>query len=655
MRHSNSGDVLARLARDITALCLKTEIANLQGCAKRRDDHAALRMLDAVAGLRCDIAVRPALTEVDHALCWLERLLEEQVAHLSPQRRRQLLTRRGKAPDSLAQILRPALAAGLIGAIATPAAADLACDTSGAVIVCTATLTPPDGTVGLEKTTTADDASSGSDGGLYVSAKDGDDGDTGEAITITFNGEITTVDAHGMKVGTVGGLGGKGGDGYLGASSGDGGRGGRGGVITITNNGVITVAGDNANGVAAVSSGGDGGTGGGDIVSIGGNGGEGGQGGIGGFVDITNYGAIIAEGSQYAGGIVAQSRGGHGGGGGDSVGFASTGGEAGRGADAGTVWVVNYGRIESHGAYSNGILAQSIGGFGGSGGDAFGIAIEGGDGRTAGNGNVVIVQNGGQIETFGDHSEGILAQSIGGGGHGGDASGFAALGGYGGAGGLASDVFVRSSESIVTHGDDASAMKAQSVGGGGGDGGRGIGVAVIGGQGAGGGNGGTVNADISGTLLTEGDDSAGIWAQSVGGGGGSGGGTISGSLWAGFAVGGSAAKGGDGAGVFVNALTHETSPEGHIVTKGDRAFGIYAQSIGGGGGHGGYAISAALGVAGSASAAVGGTGGQGGDGGGRGFRHLSVDRKVRRHRECRYFGRVRRPVRPARPGELRTL
>lgn len=533
MRHSNSDDVLARLAGDITALCLKTEIANLQGCAKRRDDLAGLRMLDTVSVLRREVAGRPNLTEVDHALAWLERLLHEQVAHLNPQRRRRLLVGRSRAPESLAHILRPALAAGLIGTIATPAAADLVCDTSGAVIVCDAILTPPAGEDGLLKLDTAPDASSGRDGALGVSAKDGDDADTGNDITITFNGEITVIDAIGIEVVSTGGLGGKGGDGYLGASSGDGGRGGMGGKVLVTNNGVITSQGI---GIGAVSQGGDGGTGGGDIVSIGGNGGEGGQGGL--------------------------------------------------------------------------------GGFGGGGGTAYGIAIEGGDGRTAGNANYVTVQNGGAIETQGDHSEGILAQAIGGGGgQGGDAGGLGAAGGYGGAGGIGSVVFVRSTEQIITHGADSTAMKAQSIGGGGGDGGLGTWVAVIGGRGAGGGAGGEVNVDISGTLLTEGDDSAGIWAQSVGGGGGSGGGTISGAIWAGFAVGGSAAKGGDGAGVFVNALIHENSIDGHIVTKGDRAFGIYAQSIGGGGGHGGYAISGSLGLAGAASAAVGGTGGQGGDGG----------------------------------------
>ncbi|ESQ75909.1 autotransporter outer membrane beta-barrel domain-containing protein [Asticcacaulis sp. AC402] len=614
MRHSNSKDVLARLAGDITALCLKTEIANLQGSAKRRDDRAALRMLEAVGGLRRDIAGRGSLNDVDQALSWLERLLEEQIVHLSPQRRQRLLAAGGKAPDSLANLLRPALAAGLIGTVAMPtAAADLVCDTSGAVIVCDAILTPPAGEDGLLKRDTASDASSGRDGALGISAKDGNDADTGNDITITFNGEITVIDAIGIEVVSTGGLGGKGGDGYLGASSGDGGRGGTGGKVLVTNNGVITSQGI---GIGAVSQGGDGGTGGGDIVSIGGNGGEGGQGGLGGFVDIVNHGTIQTSGETFSVGIVAQSRGGYGGGGGDSVGFVSTGGEGGRGADAGIVRVTNYGRIETEGQYSSGVLAQSIGGFGGGGGTAYGIAIEGGDGRTAGNANYVTVQNGGAIETHGDHSEGILAQSIGGGGgHGGDAGGLGAAGGYGGAGGIGSVVFVRSTEQIITHGADSTAMKAQSIGGGGGDGGLGTGVAVIGGRGAGGGAGGEVNVDISGTLLTEGEDSAGIWAQSVGGGGGSGGGTISGSLWAGFAVGGSAAKGGDGAGVFVNALTHENSPEGHIVTKGDRAFGIYAQSIGGGGGHGGYAISGTLGLAGSASAAVGGTGGEGGDGG----------------------------------------
>ena len=109
----------------------------------------------------------------------------------------------------------------------------------------------------------------------------------------------------------------------------------------------------------------------------------------------------------------------------------------------------------------------------------------GGKGGAGGLGNEVDVTNTSVLGTSGDHSYGILAQSIGGGGGNG---GFAAtgslgtnsdskqvsvaLGGDGGPGSAAGKVDVQNSGgTIFTTGDSADAILAQSVGGGGGNGG----------------------------------------------------------------------------------------------------------------------------------------------------------------------------------------
>lgn len=108
------------------------------------------------------------------------------------------------------------------------------------------------------------------------------------------------------------------------------------------------------------------------------------------------------------------------------------------------------------------------------------------------------------------------------------------------------------------------ACSTQSVGGGGGDGGGSLAVVLgkhdgaanlaiaIGGSGEGGGNANNVTSANSGTVVTAGNKAHGIVAQSVGGGGGDGGFSASGVVAKGtntrdlsVSVGGSAAEGGD--------------------------------------------------------------------------------------------------------------
>ena len=175
----------------------------------------------------------------------------------------------------------------------------------------------------------------------------------------------------------------------------------------------------------------------------------------------------------------------------NSPGTLSIGGSAlGGGGAADAVSVTSYGTILTEGGLSNGIEAQSIGGGGGNGGfsiagafttgtAAVGLTV-GGFGSTGSAGGAVTVDSYSQtangaallappaagvisIETLGNQSNGILAQSIGGGGGNGGFSGglsastdggafTASVGGFGAGGGSAGAVNVLSYNNILTQG-----------------------------------------------------------------------------------------------------------------------------------------------------------------------------------------------------------
>ncbi len=209
------------------------------------------------------------------------------------------------------------------------------------------------------------------------------------------------------------------------------------------------------------------------------------------------------------------------------------------------------------------------------------IALGGSGNSGGGMGRTVTVNNTGSIITVGDGAIGVLAQSIGGGGGIGGAGatggeGSVTLGGSGGFGGAGGNIEIDVLGGIETYGVAAHGLFAQSVGGGGGYAGNadmginesGINLA-IGGSGGAGGNGGDILVNSTGTIKTHGDGSIGIFAQSVGGGGG-----IGGQIGEGFGFAGSAGKTGDGGKVEV----HHT---GDIITTGKYAHGIFAQSVGG--------------------------------------------------------------------------
>jgi hypothetical protein len=472
----------------------------------------------------------------------------------------------------------------------------------------------------------------------FGSGKNGGLGGRGGQIEITSTRDISTQSLLGYSQGILiqsnGGGGGDGGDGGAFSGGGDGAPTSDGGNISLTTSGNISTAGNTfVDGVIAQSIGGFGGDGG-DARGLFGSGGSGGHAGSGGKISIENQGAITTDG-LLSRGILAQSIGGGGGNGGDGAGFIALGGSGADGGDGGAVEVkqAEGASIITKGELSDGILAQSVGGGGGNGGLGTGIVAIGGSGGPGGNGSGVDVDNGGLIMTEGDDSRGIFAQSIGGGGGNGGgavAAGLVfslAIGGQGGPGGDGGAVVVNGRTNfdrseIVTLGANAHGIQAQSVGGGGGDGGRAISVSIdpgvgaaialgVGGDGATGGSGGVVQVSQRGAVSTSGDSAYGIFAQSVGGGGGNGGAAIAAAIGPAFslavALGGAGGAGGDGKTVTVGI-------EGNVSTSGTNAYGIFAQSVGGGGGNGGYAISGGVGTVVGAFG-LGGTGGDGGVGG----------------------------------------
>ncbi len=468
----------------------------------------------------------------------------------------------------------------------------------------------------------------GSSNASFSSGGSGGDGGPGGTLNATQTASSTIIttgtDNIGIFAFSRSGQAGNGGNGNLAPGGGAGGNAADGGTVTLTANGEIATNGGFAHGIYALSQSRSAGDGGGQIGLVG-TGGGGGSGANGGNVTVNlgTTGSVLTQGTSSHG-IFALSVGGSGGSGGSSSNLIlSFPAGADAGGNGGRVTVSNAGRIETQGDFSKGILAQSVGGGGGEsggGGGLFTIALGGAGG--GGNSDPVLVTNedGGEIVTQGFQSDGIVAQSIGGsGGAAGNSGGLVAIGGNGGSGGAGDTVTVRNFGTIRTAGAFARGIVAQSIGGGGGDGGKSGGLVAVGGRGAGGGNGATVSVLNEGIITTGtapgASDAIGILAQSIGGGGGNGGSTGSIGLFASVAVGGDGAGGGNGGNVNVTLSDSGGGTPSSIQTNGARSTGVFAQSVGGGGGNGGGAFSASVGAFGSASIAVGGDGAGGGSGG----------------------------------------
>ncbi|MFC4314442.1 hypothetical protein ACFPN2_35580 [Steroidobacter flavus] len=525
-------------------------------------------------------------------------------------------------------------------------------------------------------------AVSGSDSVALAAAVGGGGAGGGEANTVDVNTSGVNLSTYGERsygvlAQSVGGGGGNGGfavsvavSSGLGAALAVGGNGDTGGLardVTVDSSSNITTRGIDSHGLFAQSLGGGGGSGGFSVagslslgstaqLALGGSGDGGGSAGnvtVG--VDRATTGTIRTSGNNSYG-LLAQSVGGGGGSGGFSVagsiamGSSATlalGGGSGGGGNSGVVTVRTANDVYTGGNDSHGIFAQSLGGGGGNGGFAVSGSISvggtngnvgaaiGGDGAGGGSAqNVTVESSGTTIQTSGQRSYGLVAQSVGGGG--GD-GGFAvagsitqgatatfAMGGDGSGGGMGRDVHVESSTSITTFGNESHGLFAQSLGGGGGSGGFAVagsitaGAAInlsLGGDGAGGGSAGAVNVGTdratTGTIRTSGDGAYGLLAQSIGGGGGSGGFSVAGSITqsasAQFSMGGGGSTGGNAGAVNVNTANA-------VVTLGDDAHGIFAQSLGGGGGNGGFSVTGSISAnSGAVGASIGGDGAGGGD------------------------------------------
>lgn len=463
-------------------------------------------------------------------------------------------------------------------------------------------------------------------------------------VNVTPGATVTTTDnyAYGLQAQSIGGGGGRGGSGdgifALGAGGSAGGD-GQSVTVTIGSDARVASQGSNSLGVQAQSVGGGGGDGGGSfgVASLGGSGGLGGKGGS---VEITNDGLVDTS-SIYATGISASSIGGGGGSAVSSVGIASIGGSGGKGNTSGTVTINNSGRVVTQGPYADAIIAQSIGGGGGNGASAYGVApgvslAIGGTGGSGGDSNTVTFNDTGsaglRVSTLDEMSRGVFLQSIGGGGGDGGnaisvsgltpvsvALGFSGSGGGGGDGGNAQ--YQTGKAAISTAGDHSAAIHVQSVGGGGGNAGTvvaGVGASgiqlnyAVGGSGGGGGSSALAFVQSTGALSTSGWHSPALFAQSIGGGGGNAGTSVSGSGTAAasmsITIGGAGGTGGDSA--AANAFGG-----GGVTTTGDNSPALHLQSIGGGGGNGGATVAASGITLGSANISLGGNGGKGGKAG----------------------------------------
>ncbi|WJS05674.1 autotransporter outer membrane beta-barrel domain-containing protein [Roseibium aggregatum] len=463
-------------------------------------------------------------------------------------------------------------------------------------------------------------------GGAGGTSSDKSTGGTGGAAgTVTANPSGTIVTngdgVAGLIARSQGGAGGNG----NGNTDSTGGRGGAGGDIQVNLGGSVTTSGDEAYGVMGQSIGALGG----------GNAGTGGLGGNGGYLGFYSTSGSVTTTGDFASGITLHSVGGGGGTGDNFTGvLAGSGGNGGNGGDAGKVEITSGTAVTTSGDYAAGIIAQSIGGSGGTGGIGAGLFLGlGGDGGAGGSAGEAIVNNTGVIVTEGYGSNGIIVQSLsGGGGVAGVNGGVLSIGGQAGAGSGGERAYATNNGNVTTSGDASVGIAVQSIGGGGGSAAGSAGIFVVGGSGSAGGNGGEVEVyHVGGAINTSGEFSHGITAQSIGGGGGNGGNVFDlsvGNLGRG-GVGGSGSVAGDGGSACItnfydtsfgcsNAPSDDNSKApvkglASILTTGDFAVGAMAQSIGGGGGNGGTATG--VGLVTVANIQLGASGSAGGNGG----------------------------------------
>ncbi|HYG43687.1 MAG TPA: autotransporter domain-containing protein [Bordetella sp.] len=411
----------------------------------------------------------------------------------------------------------------------------------------------------------------------------------------------------------------------LGGSAGDGGDGGQ-VDVHVDGTSSITTHDDFSNAMMAQSIGGGGGNAGVGSSKTGGAGqsihatigvgGKGGGGGFGGTMSaeldagsmLTTFGSgsrgmllqsIGGGGGASQGGTVQLSASGSGGDDDDdgysasvNVSLGATGTTAG---DGGALTVTAQGAISTAGGDADGILAQSIGGGGGLAGSA-GSDAGGSSGGSSSSSDALLGD--------GDDSNSYALQL--------------SVGGNGGIGGDGGAVSLKDfTGTIITRGTYADGIVLQSIGGGGGTGGTATASGVtgstnvtmaVGGQGGAAGNGGAVTVDLQGdgtankgAISTQGDVAYGLLVQSIGGGGGQGADGSANTAQSSdstssvtLGASGSSPNGGSGGKVNTGADASVFS----VSTQGFNSHGVVLQSIGGGGG---TASVATVGVAGDGS------------------------------------------------------
>ncbi|GMQ87052.1 MAG: hypothetical protein BMS9Abin08_0250 [Gammaproteobacteria bacterium] len=392
-----------------------------------------------------------------------------------------------------------------------------------------------------------------------------------------------------------------------------GGDGNNAGNVAVNNTGSIQTAGTGAHGIVAESIGGGGGdgsvsigltTGGATLNAIamsgavgallGGNGGDGGQGGD---VTVNQSGNITLRGAGSEA-IIAQSI--NGGGGNVVLDFGSivgsdddnalvlrAGAESASNSSAGTVTVNMTGTVNMAGDDGAGHAVQAIGGGGGraqmrvdlselaGGTDSspdFSARFGGSDGVNNAGGDIASVQNGG-ITSSGRSTDGVSLQSIGGGGGRGNLAMFigsaeagkidVGLGGIAGVDETGGNITHTRIGSILSSGESAYGMLVQTIGGGGGAVFTDATSVAVTFSADNVGNGGDIALTQVGDVDTSGAGVFGIFAQSLGGGGG-------------YVDGGaSATAGGNGAGggIVLNI-------DGSVLATGTSATAVHAQSDG---------------------------------------------------------------------------
>jgi hypothetical protein len=505
----------------------------------------------------------------------------------------------------------------------------------------------------------------GASTGIVTIGAAGGSGGSGGTVSIESTSTVATSGdgSDGLFAGSRGGGGGSAmsAAGSFSVGGQAGGGGGAGGSATVDFSNGVSTAGDDADAITAQSVGGGGGDGANAVAAgiayvqaIGGAGGEGGNaGGVGISQTIGPIVGTVQTTGSRSRGVVAQSVGGGGGHGGSAVaaggglaGYShAVGGSGGDGGTGDTVTVDLVVAVGTQGDLSDAVFAQSVGGGGGAAGgvvnaDVLGgievVHSVGGSGGSGGSAAAVSVATQGAVSAVGDHSAGIVAQAIGGGGgHSGividnttlDAAVIGvSVGGTGGSGGgVTGKVEVDASGAVSTQGVKAVGILAQSVGGGGGHGGTVISTTAatmasvnvdLGGTGGGGGDADDVKVTAGGSVSTAGDLSAAISAISTGGGGGSGGVAVDATTIAAGTV-GVTIGGGGGTGASAGAVTVDAS--GAISTAGASSDGIYAASLGGFGGDAGIRLGSGATVnaatLGNVAITLGGKGGSGGAGG----------------------------------------